>query len=993
KTIILEWEIEEANLHMEAWIDSPSEEKWRDVDWCEENKTYKGSIDITAEDEQYIGKWKLVSPAGVTVPTREVEVQIYEEGEPDAEVRLGEKDQSAHSINELKQTFPYTAYVSFDIDERDFQLIDGPTVTSEVEGRLVEAWDSENEEWVEEYSDNPAYCLLDLITNNRYGMGLSKDNIDLESFKDAAEYCDEVIPIGGPNISDIEEKRFQLDTVLDKQQSAKDQINSIMKTFRAHLVPREGKLALKLDAPDEPVQDFTEDNIVEGSLGYSKLSKKEKPNKIIVEYIDPGNNWDRNTVESTHQGNIKKTGEVREKKLQLYGIKRRTQAKREADFFKRQIWYCDTFTEFRAGVDSIHCQPGDVVTVTHSLPGWEEKKFRIIDIKESQNEEMTITAQEYNESIYSDTDVEFDYPQKPDLPNPNDPPPSVENLSLVEGNKKPGDGTWIPRIEISWDKPDNLFWERAIIYISDDDGANWEKIKKVEGTETKVEVDPATYKVRVQSENRLGIKEDFGEANTAQITIHGKEDPPSDVIFGDCEFDEMITLRWQAINDDDLKAYEVRTDENWGDDDDGLVYRGNALKTDYKPNERQYTFFIKALDRSGNYSEEADEITLNNPAPSAPNFSEDDITEFFETIKIHVPSVSEATGYKVYITPSDGDKNEDGDTEVIPLSTAQTINYDLNSGDSILIKIGSYDNLTSKLDDENVSDEYEATAATIDNIAQFAADLRPPKIVNEKPELPDSQYPEGSTVVLNDSDSDDHGKLFRNVDDEWTTAVEANDLSGQITETQIEDDSISTPKLQAASIIADKLASDSVTTDKIVANAITSALIEAGAIGADEIAAGEIIAEHIGSNEIITETANIKDAIIDDAKILNVSADKIKSGEVLANLLVSRGSFIIEGHEKEDVKSLTMMGMGPRDDQEITNTYDAIIGDSDGLRGYDPNGNKQFDIGNQTGDAYFDGILEYGSVIDKSVADQNLPEPTIKSYSGIFEGIEIELEM
>ena len=555
--IILKWEIEDKWGAGNAYIDSPTTHEWRDCNGC------SGTISISSDDDQYIGEWELYSASNII--TKWVQVELYEEDKPDGDVRKGHSNQSAHEMNNTGQTFPYTSYVSINIDETDFQLISSPTVTSEVEGRLVEVWNGS--EWIEEYSDNPAYILLDIITNNRYGMGLDKNNIELDSFKDVAEYCDETVPIGGPNISDVEEKRFQLDTVLDKQQPAKDQINAIMKTFRAHLVPRQGKLALKLDAPDEVVQNFTEDNIIESSLGYSKLSKKEKPNKVIVEYIDPNENWSRNTVESTNSGNIKKTGEIREKKLQLYGIKRRTQAKREADFFKRQIWYCDTFTEFKAGVDSIHCQPGDVVAITHSLPGWVEKKFRIIDIQEAQNEEMTITAQEYNESIYSDTDVEFDYPQRPELPNPNEPPPSVENLSLIEGNKVLGDGTWIPRIEISFDKPQNLFWERAIIYLSDDDGANWEEIKKVEGTSTKIEVEPATYKIKVQSENRLGIKEDFGLAATSKITITGKTENPSPIEFDQIYWgSDSIKLTWYPHPDDDFDEYEVRLDDTFGSD-------------------------------------------------------------------------------------------------------------------------------------------------------------------------------------------------------------------------------------------------------------------------------------------------------------------------------------------------------------------------------------------------------------------------------------------
>lgn len=44
-----------------------------------------------------------------------------------------------------------------------------------------------------EWSDNPALCLLDYLTNSEYGCGVSYDRIDIDSFKDLANTCDEVI--------------------------------------------------------------------------------------------------------------------------------------------------------------------------------------------------------------------------------------------------------------------------------------------------------------------------------------------------------------------------------------------------------------------------------------------------------------------------------------------------------------------------------------------------------------------------------------------------------------------------------------------------------------------------------------------------------------------------------------------------------------------------------------------------------------------------------
>jgi len=61
------------------------------------------------------------------------------------------------------------------------------------------ARDSENRiVFVEEWSDNPVWCLYDLIINKRYGLGnyTSQFNLPIDWYLDTAEYCDTYVPDG-----------------------------------------------------------------------------------------------------------------------------------------------------------------------------------------------------------------------------------------------------------------------------------------------------------------------------------------------------------------------------------------------------------------------------------------------------------------------------------------------------------------------------------------------------------------------------------------------------------------------------------------------------------------------------------------------------------------------------------------------------------------------------------------------------------------------------
>ena len=592
-------------------------------------------------------------------------------------VKLGERTQSADSINDQGQTFPYTAYISVELTA-DEEISGNPTITSIVEGRKVEIWDGS--QWVVQYSQNPAYCLLDFLTNKRHGLGISKDDIDLDSFITVAEYCDELVD-GEP--------RFQLDYVVDYQKSSLDHIQDILATFRGFLIYSAGEFRLKVDGPETEVQSFTTDNIVADSFSYWKTSRKERYNRVVVEYIAPDEHWQKIGAQYSIDSDIQKRGLV-DTTIPLLGINRFSQAGRMAKYFQKNSWYNTTFCQFKVGIDSLHCESGDVVKVSHDVPGWNEKLFRILEISEEENDEMTLICQEYNVAVYSDDGVVQQVKKDSDLPNPFEAPASVTNLSLIEEAEVLGDGTWVPRFRASWTRPDYIVWQAGNIYISNDNGATWDFIAKVEGEEYIIpKVAPATYRVKVVSESKKGRKEDFGLAATGQITVHGKDAPPSDVNWGRCDFDERIILRWQPVNDIDLKAYESRTDTNFGNDDAGLIYRGDGLScTIDNPQQRTYTFYIKSLDRSGNYSSTANSITVSNPAPSTP--PQPIVTEFFQALWIEIQPASDddIEGYRVYIT-----NKSTLNTEIIDVSTPQRITYKADPGTSFDIEVSAYDAL------------------------------------------------------------------------------------------------------------------------------------------------------------------------------------------------------------------------------------------------------------------------------------------------------------
>lgn len=157
---------------------------------------------------------------------------------------------------------------------------------------------------------------------------------------------------------------------------------------------------------------------------------------------------------------------------------------------------------------------------------------------------------------------------------------------------------------------------------------------------------------------------------------------------------------------------------------------------------------------------------------------------------------------------------------------------------------------------------------TIDSLA---ADLTMVQIVNALPSLPAAGYGDDAVVLLTTD-----RKLYRRSGTSWVATVPTTDLTGTVTETQIADNSISTPKLQALSVTSSVIAANAITAGKIAADAVTAGTIAAGAISAvDAVFQAAAIV-----------TADIADLAVTNIKIASgLSASKMTTGTLDADLV------------------------------------------------------------------------------------------------------------
>jgi len=236
------------------------------------------------------------------------------------------------------------------------------------------------------------------------------------------------------------------------------------------------------------------------------------------------------------------------------------------------------------------------------------KPFRIISIARENKGEANIGAIEYNESVYDDSGIVLPTNNYSALSREI---PNVVGLNLTESLVKLGDGTIESTIDVWFTKPNMAGYyvgqyQKAQIYLSDDDGVSWQYKGETSGESFKIIgniVDLKDYKVAVVSVGNLDKQNSIADSPQQTITVLGKTVPPSDVSSFLVNQDrDRLKFGWTAVSDIDIWGYEIRRGDSWIAGEPIAFVTGNSyLTTDVRLGIAQ-SYWIKALDTSANYS-------------------------------------------------------------------------------------------------------------------------------------------------------------------------------------------------------------------------------------------------------------------------------------------------------------------------------------------------------------------------------------------------------
>lgn len=496
-----------------------------------------------------------------------------------------------------------TAYIALTA-KASSELSGGVNLTAVVQGSKVRVFTdvsqlNDLESVPKVYSNNPAWCILDFLT--RYNAsGINFNEIDLQSFIDAAAYCDEQVN-GQP--------RFTLNIILDEKKSRLDWLDNLLITCRGYIFYQNGKLALKIEQAETAMQVFDSDNILVGSERFWTTPREKKIDIFKVQYIDPQNEYARIFASAEAEEFENEQPIVQE--IQAWGVTNFNQASRLAWFYLNQSKTCNKFIAFQTSTEGLDRTVGDVIEVTSTFLGYENKKMRIINLSEAQEGQTSIVCKEYNENLYSDQlGSAAPVINTINLPSAFDTPPKPTNLVLEEIGWQTAEGNHIATIKVTYDEIDYFFLNHYEISYSDDNGASWNQGNiSYDNNYTIQNVKiGVTYLVKVQSVTHKNI---FSEARESSILTVGKNNPPGDIVeFVVIQKGDYLKASILPPSDPDLSYFEIRKGLTW--DNSELVQTFLEKTTLFKPTEEgSITYLVKAVDNVGNYSENALKTVVN----------------------------------------------------------------------------------------------------------------------------------------------------------------------------------------------------------------------------------------------------------------------------------------------------------------------------------------------------------------------------------------------
>lgn len=482
-----------------------------------------------------------------------------------------------------------------------------PRITCDVRGKKV--YDPRTASTT--YSTNPALCLRDYLTNTIYGKELGANDINDTEIIAGANYCETQMAeySGGGNIN-----YFDCNGVIKTERKLIDNANLLTGAYRSYLPFVSGKYKSLIEKDETANFDFNKDNIVDGSWSFAGTSKSHKLNRIKATFSNPDKNWQGDIVAQEVAAYLTDDNNI--------NLERTLNLPFETNIYRAR-WRAETAIKksrqgiavsFTATLAALKVEVGEVVTITHSTPGWTAKKFRVVSLSIAQTGLIKFSLMEHEPTVYDRT-VPAGEATPPDtnLPNPFTvvAPTNLQAFSGTNQLLLSGDGSILSRIKLTWSAAADIYISYYRIQYKKVTDSAWLDSTPAVGQAANEAyiigvVDGVNYDIRIIAVNSRNIT---STPLSIQHTVIGKTQAPPDIdeFFIQEQNDGTRQFSWSYAKPVDHGGYKIKyrpgTGATW--DDMLPMHDDLILSSPWETNlllAGTYTFGIKAVDTTGNES-------------------------------------------------------------------------------------------------------------------------------------------------------------------------------------------------------------------------------------------------------------------------------------------------------------------------------------------------------------------------------------------------------
>lgn len=225
-----------------------------------------------------------------------------------------------------------------------------------------------------DWTDNPAWIWLDVVTNKRFGAGehITVDNVNKWELYRIAQYCDQPVPDGNGGT----EPRHTCNVYIQSQAAAFTVLRDLANIYNGMVGYQNSEIIARADMPDDVVKVVSNASVLGGKFEYTGGSVKDRYTVCLVQYTNPSNGYSDDTDAVRELDLVRRYG-VNTLNLTAIGCTRRSEAQR------RGRWALlsnsnDRMVRYSTGLEGLSYHAGQVVGVSDAFTSGHRLGGRIV---------------------------------------------------------------------------------------------------------------------------------------------------------------------------------------------------------------------------------------------------------------------------------------------------------------------------------------------------------------------------------------------------------------------------------------------------------------------------------------------------------------------------------------------------------------------------------------------------------------------------------------